>query len=73
MSDNKEQEKKKYKKGSSIDENNIRVKKFTSNIDSVPLLYISSPGGCLRSHFLCVNRKPMLVQGAESGAYAFSI
>lgn len=28
MSDNKEQEKKKYKKGTSIDENNIRVKKM---------------------------------------------
>lgn len=29
------------------------LKKSTSNIESVPLLYISSPGGCLRSHFLC--------------------
>ena len=25
----------------------------TSNMDNVPLRYISSPGGCFKSHFLC--------------------
>lgn len=28
--------------------------KHTSKIERVPLLYISSPEGCLRSHFLCM-------------------
>jgi hypothetical protein len=34
---------------------------LTSNIDRVPLLYISSPGGCLRSHFFCIVKRMELI------------
>lgn len=37
------------------------TREITSNIERVPLRYISSPGGCLRSHFLWMFRVKFLI------------